>query len=237
MNLVLVPHSMEYAGARRIAEALTEKVGHRVWRVKPDRIGQRIAFVFPRGTSKLTQYQKFKENGIDCPDFTEDKAEARQWVAAGDVVVCRGYLRGYDGHGITVAASEAELVDAPLYTRYVKKKQEFRVNVLNGEVISVHERRRRRDATATDTRIRNSANGYVFCRDGFEEPEGIRDLAIKAAAAIGYGLGGVDIGYNHHYNRLFVLEVNAAPDVGKTDADAIANGIQKMYNERLKLIL
>jgi glutathione synthase/RimK-type ligase-like ATP-grasp enzyme len=230
-RLVLVPHNMGSNAARDLANKLTEKVGHKVWRCSPDRVGRRIPFALKGGTDKLTQMQRFKDAGVSIPDFTTDHSVAVGWLADG-VVVCRTLLRSSEGAGIIVAENAEQLVAAPLYTKYFKKKREYRVHVFNGQVIDVQEKRRRSGVEGGDTRIRNLANGYVFCRDGLVEPDGLRELAIKAVQALGYTLGAVDVAYNAHHNSLVVFEVNANPGLQGTTLENYANAIVGWYKEQ-----
>jgi glutathione synthase/RimK-type ligase-like ATP-grasp enzyme len=229
-RLVLVPHSLGSRSAKALAEVLSEKVDHRVFRVKPQRVGKRIAFQLRRGTDKLTQLQKFKDAQVNCPDFTTDRDVAAGFIRDGHAVVCRTLLRGSEGRGIVVAESVEELVPAPLYTKYVKKKKEFRVHVLNGQVIDVQEKRKRKEFTdERNTRIRNVANGYVFCRDSVVEPTSLRELAISATRALGYNLGAVDIVWNERSDSLYVLEVNATPGMEGTTLQKYADAIVGWY--------
>ena len=129
-----------------------------------------------------------------------------------------------------VAENEDQLVNAPLYTQYVKKKKEFRVHVLNGQVIDVQEKRKKREfSDQRDNRIRNLHNGYVFCRDGVVEPNGLRSLAQSAVQALGYTLGAVDIVFNEHHNRLYVLEVNACPGMQGSTLETYATHVANWY--------
>jgi len=156
---------------------------------------------------------------------------ASGWIRDGSTVMCRTLLRASEGRGIVVAETEEQLVNAPLYTRYVPKKEEYRVHVLNGQVIDVQQKKKRRGfEDERNTKVRNLANGYVFCRDGITEPQNLRSVAIRATAALGYNLGAVDIAYNVKKDLLVVLEVNANPGMqGQTlenYANAILRGIQ-----------
>jgi glutathione synthase/RimK-type ligase-like ATP-grasp enzyme len=230
-RLVVVPHNRKSGAAKRLAETLSTKLGYRVLRVRPERVARRIPFVLRGGTDKLTQLKTFKDNGISCPEFTTDRAVATGWLSDGPVV-CRRLLRASEGRGIVVAENADQLVAAPLYTRYVKKKKEFRVHVLNGQVIDVQEKRKRKGHEGDrDTRVRNLANGYVFCRDGITEPDGLRDLAVKASNALGYNVGAVDIAFNERNNLLVVLEVNANPGMEGTTLENYSNNIVKWYKE------
>jgi glutathione synthase/RimK-type ligase-like ATP-grasp enzyme len=133
-----------------------------------------------------------------------------------------------------LATTPEELVEAPLYTRYFKKKREYRVHVLNGSVLDVQEKRKRKGVAddQRDHRIRNLANGYVFCREGLVEPPGLRDTAIRATQALGYNLGAVDIAFNEHHGRLAVLEVNANPGLQGTTLETYAEAITAWYKEQ-----
>ena len=229
-KLVLVPVKMGSRGAKALADTLTTKVGHKVWRVKDAKVRGRTAFRLRPGTDKLTQFNKFKEHNVSSPEFSTDRGVALGWLRDGVPVICRTLLRASEGRGIVVAENENQLVRAPLYTKYVKKKKEFRVHVLDGKVIDVQEKRQKGEFNGQrDTRIRNLANGYVFCRGDIVEPDGLRDLAIKATKALGYSLGAVDIAYNEHHRMCYVLEVNATPGMEGSTLENYANAITAWY--------
>lgn len=229
-KLVLVPNNMGSRGAKALAETLSAKLGYKVWRVKPGGEKGRSSFRLSPGTAKDVQLKAFNDNTVSCPDFTRDLAVAAGWIDAGDSVMCRTLLRASEGRGIVVAETKDQLVQAPLYTRYVKKKAEYRVHVLNGEVIDVQMKRKRKDFDGTrDTKVRNLANGYVFCRDGIVEPDGLRELATKATASLGYSLGAVDVAFNERANRLVVLEVNANPGMQGTTLERYADKIVEQH--------
>lgn len=233
-KLVLVPNKMGSRSAKALADSLSTKVGYKVFRVTPQKVRNRVAFKLLPGTDKLTQLRKFKDAEISCPEFTTDKQVALNWIADGSVVVARTLLRASEGRGIKISESAGDLVDAPLYTLYVKKKKEFRVHVLNGRVIDVQEKRKRKDySDERDTRVRNTANGYVFCRDNLVEPTGLREIAIRATAALDYPLGAVDIAYNERNNQLVVLEVNANPGLTGTTLENYSVNIVNWYKEKI----
>jgi glutathione synthase/RimK-type ligase-like ATP-grasp enzyme len=229
-KLVLVPHKMGSRSAKALADVLSAKLGYKVWRVTPARVKGRIAFQIREGTDKLTQLQRFLENGISTVDFTADITVATDW-SRDTPVVCRTLLRSSEGRGIVLAETKEQLVQAPLYTKYFKKKREYRVHVFNGQVIDVQEKRKRKEVEGGDHRIRNLANGYVFCREAVVEPAGLRDLAVRATAALGYSLGAVDIAFNEHHNQLVVFEVNAAPGMMGSTLEKYATAIVNWYKE------
>lgn len=231
-RLVLVPHNRKSGAAKRLAATLSNKLGYRVLRVRPERVSRRIPFKLTAGTDKLTQFQKFKDAGVVCPDFTTDKEVAKQWLAEGSVVVCRTLLRASEGRGIVIAETVDQLVSAPVYTKYVKKKAEYRVHVLNGSVIDIQEKRKRKGfESERNTRVRNLANGYVFCREGIRVPNGLGELALKATKALDYNIGAVDIAFNEKHNQLVVLEVNANPGMEGTTLENYAVNIVNWFKE------
>lgn len=227
-KFVLVPNNMGSRGAKALAETLSKKLGYKVLRVKAGRERGRPSFKLQPGTAKDVQMAAFQRSDVPAPESTRDSNVARTWIAAGDSVMCRRLLRASEGRGIVVAETAEQLVSAPLYTRYVKKKAEFRVHVLNGQVIDVQAKRKRKGFEGErDTKVRNLANGYVFCRDGIVEPTNLRETAIKATVALGYNLGAVDIAFNERNNRLVVLEVNANPGMQGTTLEKYAEAIVK----------
>jgi glutathione synthase/RimK-type ligase-like ATP-grasp enzyme len=232
-KLVLVPHNRGSHAVKDLANTLSQKLGYKVWRVAPSQVGRRVAFPIREGTDKLTQFERFRNASVSIPDFTPDRAVAAGWLRDGSVV-CRTLLRSSEGKGIVVAENETQLVPAPLYTRYFKKKKEFRVHVFDGSVIDVQEKRRRGNIAdeQRDTRIRNLANGYVFCRESISEPAGLRELATSAVAALGYHMGAVDIAWNERNNQLVVFEVNANPGLQGTTLENYANAIVGWYRSQ-----
>ena len=119
-----------------------------------------------------------------------------------------------------------EMHGFPVFTKYKKKKREFRVHVFKDAVVAVVEKKRRREFNGErDTKIRNLANGYVFVQGVENEPAGLRELAIKAAAVSPSDFRGVDIGYNEKKNELFVIEVNSAPGIEGSNVNKYVNTI------------
>jgi glutathione synthase/RimK-type ligase-like ATP-grasp enzyme len=150
---------------------------------------------------------------VEFPEFTTSYEDACGWVNDGITVVCRTKLNGHSGAGIVLAAREEDVVrDCPLYVKYIKKAKEFRVHVAFGEVIDVQAKRKRADYEGeTDYAIRNHHTGWVYCRENIEEPTDLREQALRAIQTLGLDFGAVDIIYNQHYNKCYVLEVNTAP--------------------------
>lgn len=198
--------------AKRLAEALSNKLGYKVFRSVKD-FPKKEALKYSGGEDKLFQYKWFTEHELPSLLFTVEQHVAKQYVENGNVVVGRQLLNASCGKGILIFEKPEEVVACPVYTVYKKKKREFRVHVFRDKVVEVVEKKARTEWTGKrDTRIRNLDNGYVFCKCDVE-PEGLRDLALKAAPVVHSDFRGVDIGYNEKNNELFVIEVNSAPGI------------------------
>lgn len=184
--------------------------------------------------NKLGTFNILTQNpNVRIPEFTEDISVARSWTQdRGGVAVCRTSLTGHSGHGIVMAETPEEVVQAPLYTRYVKKAKEFRVHVAFGQVIDVQEKRKRTDYEGEyDSRIRSFHKGWVFCRENIEEPEELRSMAIGSINSLGLDFGAVDIIYNQHLNQCFVLEVNTAPGLEGSTVNSYRDAVMGYCRE------
>jgi glutathione synthase/RimK-type ligase-like ATP-grasp enzyme len=227
MRIRLVTKCLGSQSLKELAKALETKLGYKVWR-GPDGKPNRINLKYGQGKNKIEQYQFFKSEGITSPAFTTSAVEAKKWAAAGTTVVCRTLTNASEGKGIVVAETPEAVVPAPVYTAYIPKKHEFRVHVFKGRVVTVLEKRRKK-GVESDSKIRNTVNGYVFCRENVVIPEGLQELAIKAAKVSGSDFQGIDIGFNVKKNLLFVIEVNSGPGMEGTTVQEYANAIIKEY--------
>jgi len=164
-------------------------------------------------SDKLRSAKIFGNHGVPQPDYTTDRGIAEQWLEKGDTVVARKLLRASSGRGLVLVSPGELLPQAPLYTKYVKKIDEYRVHVAFGKVIDVQQKKRRLevDDDAVNWQVRNHHNGWVFARDGLTVPSCVTDAGISAVGALDLDFGAVDIGYNKHKDACVVYEVNTAP--------------------------
>ena len=165
---------------------------------------------------------------VNIPLFTTEREEATEWVNEGATVICRTKLNAHSGAGIFVASREEDIVHARLYTKYIKKKKEFRVHVFQGKVIDIQQKKAR-TGIRVDYTVRNFNNGWVFCRDDIEYSEELIQQAIKAVEVLGLDFGAVDIVYNQHQNKYFVLEVNSAPGLEGTTLQRYVESINEYF--------
>ena len=241
MKLRIVPYKMNSKSARLLASKLTEKLGYKVWRGRAKEGWLNLNW----GTSKKTFVEfngwinppisvsiaRDKRNtfgalsaaGVSHVPYTTTKEEAAKWLEAGKVVFART-AGGQAGSGITVVQPGEALPEAPLYTQYVKKKKEFRIHVFNGQAIFIQEKRKANGVEA-DPLIRSHKRGWKFCIQDIVEPDGLRELGVAAVSACGLNFGAVDIIWNEHYNKLYVLEINSAPGIEESSLGAYVDAV------------
>lgn len=150
-------------------------------------------------------------------------------------VVCRTILNGHSGAGIVIADSREDLVDAPLYVKYVKKKEEYRVHLGRNtgtgpdndyglhHLISLQRKARRIDCPDPNWQVRNHANGFVYVREGVEAPAEVLKAARVSFDASGLDFGAVDVIWNEKTEKAYVLEINTAPGLEGTTVQDYVN--------------
>lgn len=162
------------------------------------------------------------DNIVNIPDYTTDIVEAKEWLNEGTTVVERHTLTGHSGEGIRLVPFDAELdPKAKLYVKYVKKVDEYRLHVFDGEVFFIQ--RKARDLAAPDDRVnwqvRNHANGFIYANLEVNVPDVAKAMAIAAVQTLDLDFGAVDMIYNKHQDAFFVLEINTAPGLFGTTLD------------------
>lgn len=257
-RLVIYPYKMGSRSAKALAARVTTVINKRVRRVRAmglyrpklksvilnwgngtvpiwERTGKQVNN--PRNvalaSNKASAFQMFANSNIPTPEWTRDAAVAKQWLVDGDIVLSRTLLNSHSGRGIIInhPGGDNNLVRAPLYVKYKKKRKEFRVHVFNGQVIDLAEKRRfrqeRRDESFVGL-VRNHGNGWAFCRNDVVEPAGLRDLAIQSVAALGLNFGACDIIWNEKENRCYTLEVNTAPGLEGTTLERYSQAVARL---------
>lgn len=191
----------------------------------PEEVAKCTVVNGPEAVNRASDKLKFFENA-ECrkPEWFTDWEEAASYGDEnGCTIVVRTIVNGHSGQGIELREPGDWInEEAPLYTAYVPKRQEYRVHVFGGEVIDVQRKARRRDVEDEDIdwRIRNNANGFIFARNGDTlgtVPDDVLAQAQSAVTSLGLDFGAADVIYNERLAMAFVLEVNTAPGlVGTT---------------------
>lgn len=187
-------------------------------------------------SNKLEAIKLAQTIGLNTPSYYLSKAQAKQYLKLYETstIFCRTLLNAHSGKGIVIATKPEEVVDAPLYTVYVKKKAEFRVHFFMGQPFDIQIKRKKTDKP--HSLIRSNKNGYVFCRD-IEAPlkekldnylkinESSFNTLLKTTQ-IG-DFCAVDLIYNEFHDQFCFLEVNATPGLENTTLENYKNIISK----------
>lgn len=166
---------------------------------------------------KLATFAVLDAADVRVPPFVRTKEEA---AGLKFPVVCRTKLRGHSGDGIVIADKPEELINAPLYTQYVKKKDEYRVHVFGQQAFFIQRKARKLDVEDPNWKIRNLAGGFVFVEvEENDVPADVKKQAVDSIAALGIDFGGVDVMWNENEGAAYVLEVNTACGLEERTAD------------------
>lgn len=146
-------------------------------------------------------------------------------------IVCRTTLTGHSGAGIVIADAISDLVNAPLYTRYVKKQHEYRIHVgRGGELIGVQQKKRRLDHDNPNWKVRNHANGFIYAREGVNPPAKVISAAKETLEILDIDFGAVDVIWNESQSKAYVLEINTAPGLEGSTVDDYVTYFKKRFN-------
>ena len=175
--------------------------------------------------NKLKTFRRLREVGVSIPNFTTSYEEALNFRVP---IVERELLTGTNGVGIKVINNLEELSQTvPLYVYGLKKRREFRVIVVRGEVI-VCMKKGKRAITENSSFIWNEDKGYFFEdvrvdeKTSQEQLKEVKNQAIKAVEALGLDFGGVDI-VQTPLGSIKVLEVNTAMGLGERNSQLLAD--------------
>jgi glutathione synthase/RimK-type ligase-like ATP-grasp enzyme len=189
-------------------------------------------------TSKVGTYDVLRENEVPTCMYTTAAETAYRWIEQGAKVLHRALDRGSQGRGITRVENSWDTTYVGGF--YVQQfgdddNVEYRVHVMDGEVIDTAQKRRRSRNNGYegrfDSTIRSANNGWVFCREGVECAAGVNEAAIKAVEALGLDFGAVDIATNTA-GGICVYEVNTAPGLEGTTLERYVDGLSLAIERR-----
>ena len=245
-RVIIVPYKLASQGAKKLSQSLQDRLNIPVLRVGNTStkyqprwtdyvinwgctkewpwINNNPKFAHQTVCNKLEFFQKveahnkvFPKAFVNVPEWTENPNTAIDWNKD---YFARTILNGHSGAGIYMYYAGETPCKAPLYVQYKKKKQEFRVHVFKDghtfTVIDVTQKKKRKGFENVNTKIRNHKNGWVYAREDIVEPKDLRIQALNAAYCSDLAFAAVDIIYNEHEDKCYVLEVNTAPGIDGT---------------------
>jgi len=180
--------------------------------------------------NKLETFKKFHAYEVPTVEWTTSQPEAEGWLNNGETVVVREKLTGHSGEGIDIVNPEDNhvgLQKAPLYTKYTKKKDEYRIHVFQGEILFQQRKARKKEVPDEEVnwQVRNLAGGFIFANDGVDAPEACKHAAIAAVQSLGLDFGAADIGYKD--GAAVVYEVNTACGLQGKNLEAYVNKLRE----------
>jgi hypothetical protein len=211
----------------------------------------------PKFVGQLSNKLRFFEatkGSEDVLEWTRDRDTAKAWNSK---VFARTKIEGSGGEGIIIFDPEGgdgtDLVQAPLYTRYVPKTHEYRLHLartLTGKGFTVMLVQRKvfvktpeRPAPA-DWKVRSHANGFIFQAYPSETvedrvPKGVINAAIRVMD--GYfpelHFAALDVMYHDKRNQAWVIEGNTAPGLENDTINIYADYFAALEKEHKQCLL
>ena len=180
-------------------------------------------------SNKLTFFRLLSDE-CRCPEWTDQIAVAREWQLAGAIVVERHKLQGHSAEGLRLVEKDLDIQRAPLYTKYVPKRDEYRVHFVNNKIVDVQQKKKRLDFDGeANFKVRNHANGFIYAREDLEVPADVTKQALLCAKASGLDFGAVDVIYNAKEDQAYVLEINTAPGLSGETIAIYAEAFKKEF--------
>jgi glutathione synthase/RimK-type ligase-like ATP-grasp enzyme len=189
----------------------------------------------------LSEYnQANPKDPVSIPEWTVRKSVASEWYREGNDVVCRDVLQGHSGEGLSIAPYQEEVSAANaipaslLYTKYVKKRDEYRVHVMGDVAFFVQKKVAPYNSSIRPNyQIRNHSNGFVFAVNNLSPSEDVISQSIKAVKALGLDFGAVDVIWNERRKKATVIEVNTACSVsGESTLVRYSNALDDLLNDK-----
>ena len=184
-------------------------------------------------SDKVLFFDKMAPLGDFTPNFCKNINEATRWMEDTETsLVCRTLRKGHSGAGIVMADTVDQLVPAPLYTQYIKKSEEYRVHVFDGQVIDIQQKRRKLNVPDDEVnwRVRNIAGGFIYARENITLHPSAMEIALECMTHTGLDFGAVDVIWNHHQSRAYVLEINSAPGLEGQTLTSYVNALRNFTN-------
>lgn len=177
-------------------------------------------------TDKLDAMKQLDNGGIPVPNYSEDRddlGDALEYPVVGRET---DHARGEDIN-LILQWRDSYLTDNDYFVEYIPTELEYRMHVVNGEVVQVHEKRLRSDED-NHPFIRNSETGWVFLEPREDPPAD--NLAVDAVGCLGLDFGAVDVVREEETGDEYVLEVNSAPSLDEANLERYGDAFAEAIN-------
>lgn len=201
---------------------------------KPD------AIALTRDKLKLFKHLKTVGQGR-TPKFFETLEEAIEATDAGETVFGRSFTGSCGLDIVTLDQDVHKFNDSDFWVLYKKKKAEFRIHVflIDGKATVVDRQQKVLravdpltdepvDRSKVNFMIRNHRNGFIFARNEIDVPLDVEVQALAAFTASGLDFGAVDVIWNEHEGKAYVLEINTAPGLEGSTVDTYVETFKKL---------
>ena len=190
---------------------------------------------------KLKTFGILGAYNISHVPYTTTKETAQLWLDKGSTVYIRHTLRGRKGQGIQILTDNSQILpDAPLYTKGVNNRTEYRVHMFDCKIIDITQKkkmgskkREARNIGEVNTLVRNRSTGWVYAHKDIEVPDIVKEVAYKTSVLMFPDIRfmGIDVFYTPKEDKAVVCELNSAPGMYKVKTfnayvDAFKEAIQ-----------
>lgn len=181
------------------------------------------AAAIARAGNKLVALRTMRDAGVPVPDYTTEQPN--------DVDVWLGRsLNGFGGRDIKLPGDPA-WTNVSFWTKYIPNRREYRIHVVNGNVIRVQRKYLDFPEQHDNHYVQNYAQGYRFRTPAQRLHQNRLDAATGAVAALGLDFGAVDLLVGQD-NNPYVLEVNTAPKLAPLTARQYAGALVSLAADR-----
>jgi len=180
-------------------------------------------------SDKKTFFQSYPGNRDYVVQHTTNIDNALLWSAQDFTVVARHNLRGHSGEGIEIVEPGMLMPHAPLYTKYKKKTDEYRIHFCDGNLIKFARKGRKLEVPDEEVnwKVRNLAGGFIYALSNLDEmPEGVLDACQDYVDNTFLDFGAIDVIYHKPSDRAYILEVNTAPGLSGSTIEAYAEALK-----------
>lgn len=173
---------------------------------------------------KMAALRQLDEAGVQVPNYTQSRDDFGDTIDYPILGREESHARGEDIN-LILQWRDAYLTDNDFFVEYIPTELEYRMHVVDGEVIKIHEKRKQSDAP-NHPFIRNSETGYIFMEPRETPPPD--QLAIDAVGALSLDFGAVDVIREEGTGDHYVLEVNSAPSLDEANMERYGSAIADM---------